>query len=849
MAVSAGMALASTLTGVLGGTVAVGGTAVGIGLFGGTTLFAAAAGHFLVTTAMGAAINALAPKPSSGASGYRTTTTGSVLPHQVIYGKSKAYGVRVFDEATGNNNKFLHRVLVFAGHEVEEFSEIYINDEVVTLDVDGNVTSPERYDGKVRIKIHLGDADQVADSDLIAESSNWTEDHRLRGRAYLYVRFKFDANTFPNGIPELSAVIKGKKVYDPRSGTTVWTDNPPLCFADYITSEYALKESWDNVNSDVISEEANACEFYDYPTLTGDKRYTCNGTFTVGSEPYDIIQAILSSMGGMAWYSMGKWQVRAARWKAPVKAFGLDDLRGPISVNTRHSMSDNFNTVNGTFIGEESNWVVSDFTPVSNSAFVSADGGEEVTTDLQLNFTSTQEEARRIANIYLERNRQQLTVQASFGLSAFEVSVGDNIFLTLERFGWLAKEFEVVSWTFSLGADLNIVVNMTMREISESVFDDISDGAVYERDNTVLLSPFEVPDVGLDATARLQILKEKLTNIVSLNVTCAAPERVDLVEAQFKKSEDSEWKTLGTGELGVFEAIDLEDGNYDFRGRARNTFGNVGDWMYLDNVTARGLAEAPSNITGASFVVSGGNLQIEWDAIPDLDLSYYKVRHAVETSGATWGNSTTAVEKVPRPATFVTIPARSGTYMIRPYDKSGSTSSEYVSLVVNSNNLPSYTTTLSQDDSTFTGTKTGCSVDASSLIITDSSTAPSSATYDFSTYIDTGSARLVRSRIDAEVSRLNTAGNTFDDLSGNFDSLTGFFDDLSGDQDFDDTNLEFYISTTEDDPAGSPTWSDYKKFRVGDFYGRAFRFRVVLKSQSSNVTPAISSLVAYVEYN
>ena len=52
--------------------------------------------------------------------------------------------------------------------------------------------------------------------------------------------------------------------------------------------------------------------------------------------------------------------------------------------------------------------------------------------------------------ISLERNRQQLTVNASFGLKTLQVQVGDNIRLTNTRFGWSNKEFEVIAWNFGL---------------------------------------------------------------------------------------------------------------------------------------------------------------------------------------------------------------------------------------------------------------------------------------------------------------------------------------------------------------------------------------------------------------
>ena len=221
MAVAAGMALVSTL--LQGAAVAAG---TGAFLLGGTALST----HFLVTTALGAALNALTPKPSfSGTNrGYQVTQNGSALDHQVSMVRLRLVALVYSIALLVGSNKFLHRVLAFTGHEIESFDEIYINDELVTLDGSGNVTSPSRYDGKVRINKHLGATDQAADSDLVSEVDEWTNDHRLRGIAYLYVRLSYDADAFPNGVPEITATIKGKKVYDPRDGSTAWSDNPAL---------------------------------------------------------------------------------------------------------------------------------------------------------------------------------------------------------------------------------------------------------------------------------------------------------------------------------------------------------------------------------------------------------------------------------------------------------------------------------------------------------------------------------------------------------------------------------------------------------------------------------------------
>ncbi len=849
MAVAAGMALLSTATTALSGGTLMGGFLLGAGAAG--TLMT----HFLVTTALGAALNALTPKPSfSGTNrGYQVTQNGSALDHQVIYGEAKVGGARVFDSTTGGSNKFLHRVLAFTGHEIESFEEIYINDELVTLDGSGNVTSPSRYDGKVRINKHLGATDQAADSDLVSEVDEWTNNHRLRGIAYLYVRLKYDADAFPNGVPEITATIKGKKVYDPRDGSTAWSANPALCLRDYLTNDtYGLGEEDVNVDDDKVSAAANVCDRTDTPD--NSTRYTCNGAFTTASTPYDNLSSLLTSMGGLLWYAQGEWRMKPAYWTEPALTLDENDLRGSVTVNTRHSRRDNYNTVKGTFRGSESNWQITDYPEVSNSAFLSADNGQESSIDLALAFTDTSVEARRIANVSLERNRQQLTITASFGMRAFQLQVGDNVKINNSRFGWTDKEFEVTSWTFGLVDEGDLQVQMILREISESVFDDVSDGVVYERDNTSLLSPFDVPAIGINAEAVAQVLAEKLVNTLNIETTSSQSERVDLVEVQLKLSTSTTYVSVGTGELGLFSSIDLERGDYDIRARAINTFGIKGEWEYLPDFEVDALSAPPADVTGFQKQLSGGTIFFSWDAVPDLDLSYYVIRHNPNTSGAAWSTSNTVVEKVARPATTSSLPARSGTFLIRAYDKGGNPSESPTLLVVQPTELPPLGTPKEQvENPTFSGFKTNVSVDTSpnpdELIITNLSASNPSGTYEFSNYIDTGSSRTARVTGVTTFNRHAPTAGTWDTIPQNWETWPSDWDQWDDEQaNFADHSVVVYVAATDDDPSGSPTWGSWELANGSEVVGRAFKFKAELTSTNTNVSPSVETLKATVEY-
>ena len=840
------------------GAISAGGVALGIttpifasGLFGlGRVLT-----QFLVTTAMGAALNALAPKPNlagnNASRGYSIGgESGAALDHQIIYGRVRVGGVRLYDASTGGNNDFLHRILGFAGHEIESYDEIYLNDEVVTLDGTGNVTSPARYNGFVRIKRYFGTTTQTADPDLLTDTASltegrWTSSHRLQNIAYLYVRFKYSADVFPNGVPTVSATIKGRKVLDTRTSTTAWSDNPALCLNDYLTAPFGMNQAQTKVETTLVNAAADICD----QIVDSEKRYTCNGSFVTSFTPSQVISDMLTSMGGLLWYSQGKWRIKASSYTTPTITFNESDLRGGISLSTRHSRRSNFNTVKGKFKGSESNWQEADYPAVSDPVFVSEDNGVVNTLDMSLPFTTSSKTAQRIANIALRRNREQLTFSAAFGLKAFQVEVGDFVYVNNTRFGWSNKVFEVTNWTFGLTEGLDLQVQMTLREITSDVFTNAS-AVVFSGNNTTLPSPFYTEPVGITMSGEVRIINENLTDVIIATITATRPENVERVEVQFKKTTDTNWTVIGVGALGKYEAVVVDpNSTYDFRARSYSFLGVKSAWTTVSAFQPVGLIAPPSDVTNFRANLNGGNINLEWNPVPDLDLSYYLIRHAIEETGATFANSTTAIEKVSRPGTSATIPTRPGTYAIRAYDKTGNQSVNSTSFVVPAAALEPFTNNLTLIDSpTFAGTKTGCSVTSSQLRITTTSPAPTSALYQFTTHIDTGAVRRVRSRIDVNVNRFDSAAGLFDSIPGLFDSLGGLFDDLTGGTQFADTDVLTYISVTQQDPAGTPTWSDWQLYKAGDFYGRAFRFRVELKSSTSGVTPSISGLTARVQY-
>ena len=836
------LSVGSFLIGGLSGTVAAS-----------TVFFAYAVGYLAITAVTSVIMKALMPKPSAqggaaGSRGYTVNSQGSAQDHQIIYGEVKVGGAIIYDEATGEDNKFFHRVIAIAGHEIDSFVEFYANDELLVVNSAGGVTSPSKYVGYLHIETGLGADTQPANSSLVAASAHWDNSCTLSGIAYIYAKFTYDQDKYPTGIPVITAVVRGKKVYNPNTGVTEWSSNPALCLRDYLKSSYGLAEDDSKIDDAAIISAAAICDQVVTNDVTAtpatSTRYTCNGAFTTQVTPYDTLSNLVSAMGGKIWYGQGKWRVKPAYWTSTVMDLTDDDFRSGIGVSTRHSRRDNFNTLAGTFRGAESDWQVTDYPSVTNADFLTADNGQESVADVPLTFTAFSLEASRLGLIALEANRQQLTVSASFGLRTLALEIGDNVRITNTRFGWTNKEFEVQSWSFGFSDSLDLQVDMVLRETASTVYDQTFDGAMYEKDNTTLPSAFDVPTVGMSLATSLRSTNQTVVAVLDVQLA-ATSVFIDKYEVDYKLSSATDYISLGSGTGLNYELIYTSDATFDIRARAINTFGVRGEYTTFLNYGARPFAAPPEDVTSFSANINQTTAVLSWSPVPDLDLSHYEIRFTREGT-AVWSNSVLLVDKVARPATSVTVASQTGTYLIKAVDKLGNKSVNAIGTTVSINASDTIGLNLIQtitENPNFLGTKTNTTViDNDSLTLTLNQTE---GTYEFNNVLDLGATynSYVESFID--IVQLNYAVE-FDDPSENFDLREGLFD---GDPAaYDGSTAVVQVATTLDDPtSATATFSAFNNLSAGSFLARGYKFRASLTTDNLDVAPKVTRLEVKVD--
>jgi predicted phage tail protein len=300
----------------------------------------------------------------------------------------------------------------------------------------------------------------------------------------------------------------------------------------------------------------------------------------------------------------------------------------------------------------------------------------------------------------------------------------------------------------------------------------------------------------------------------------------------------------------IIEIVPMLEGAYDFKVTTINAFGKTSPSTNISAVVY-GKTVAPSNVTGLSLTASNGMAHISWDPTADLDVSvggYILMRHSSLLTGALWENSVPIGPRISGSTTNSVFPLLSGTYLAKWVDSSGLESPSAIGVSTNAPDLLNFNAVVSFDEQTlpWTGSFENTVYDAAlggiklgSAILIDDMTdlidtwelidsiggiAPSGF-YQKSGFTDLGS--VLTSRLSA---RLTTVGyDEFDTIDLRNTSIDEWLS-IDGNV-ISDVGAQVYVSTTDDNPAGTPTWSEYKPFYVGDWRARAFRFRVVLTSQ------------------
>jgi hypothetical protein len=741
--------------------------------------------------------------PENIAKGVLVNKTAANGQIPVIYGTRKVGGTIAFLETSGTDNQYLYMALILGEGEINDVTKIFVNDNEVTFDGDladnteRNVASSDSNYYKdsaslVKVRPHFGTEDQSACS-LLSTLTSWTSNHRLRGVAYLSLRFEWNSDAF-GSIPTVNAIVQGKKVYNPNldgtktggsgshredtSSTWEYSDNPIYQLLDYLRNDrygMGIANSYFDSHYADFQTAGDICDANITP-FSGSSEIDLIDSHAVIDTSQKIIdntKKFLTGSRAFLNYHAGKYQVTVETSGSASITLTEDNIIGGIGVSSKNK-NERFNRVIVTFINPDKNYQVDEaqFPPVDETGQASADqhatmktadGGILLEGRFDMPSIANPYQAQEMAEIILRRSRSSLDVSLTADANAMELVVGDIVNVTHATPSFSAKPFRVLSTT--INGDCTVSLQLTEHQDSYYAFG--TQQAVATIPDTTLPNPFVVqPPASITLTDELVEYSEG-TVLTRLNISIGAStdKFVQYYVVEAKLSTETNFKIIGQGTELNYEMLNvIDDATYNVRCRAINSLGSSSSTI-TENRKIVGATEPPNDVTNFSVNMLGSSqMQLNWDANTDLDISFYEIRYQNVTNNAQWNKSVNWLQ-VPRTSgTTITTNVRDGAFCIKAVDKLGNESNNETIIY---SNIASVTNNF-KDIQTLTEDITAGTFDTDTAL-TDSS----------------GTNSIV----------LDTK-NDFDDLTGNFDSASGDFDLGGADDNIDNEGFLYTCSNS-----------------------------------------------------
>ena len=813
----------------------------------------------------------------------------------VIYGERLAGGTQIFLQTSGSSNFYLYMALVLGEGEINSVEQIFIDDKLVTWSgslTHGterlNATSDNNFTFKnragqfplVKVQCFMGKDDQVSSS-LLSEVSGWGSNHRLRGVAYLALRFEFRQDKF-SSIPSVKAKIKGKKIVTLNSSlvesSPTYSTNPAFCILDYLRNErYGKGLATSDIDLQSFRDASVVCDTQVTPFSGAStiNLFDTNYVLDTRRKVIDNLRQLIKGCRGYLPYTQGKYKLIIETTGSASITLTEDNIIGGYVLSSPNKNT-KFNRVIVSYVNSARSFQVdqAQFPPIDDSSLSSADQHANMKTadggillEHRADFptlTSTYQ-AEEMAEIILRRSRESLLLKLNCDFTAYDLAIGDIVGITYSSLGFSGKDFRVLSITFNE----DFTIGLTLVEHQNSHYTFASKTQVSSTPTTTLPNPFTTID--LSEVTNFMTLSDSIVEyndgivIAKLTIDLLLLDQsqgfagdgsplpppdnfFDYFEVEF--SEDGvNFTTVGTGRQSRFEVLNVKDGTtYTVRVRYVNTTGTRSDDITATH-TVVGLSAPPSNVENFSINVVGDQAILTFDPVPDLDLSHYVIKHNPNTTGATFINSKTIISKIARPATTATVAYQKGTYLIKAEDKFGN-QSILETLIVSDIEPSQFTTETTINEHTgFTGTKSSVEIvakdsvnhiglTATGTLGNPSSSVPSTGTYDFANTITLPA--IFNAKFDSNVQQTVENVAEFIDTgrpnsSTNIDS--GSPDPFDG-KTVQNSNTILQISKSDD----NVTFSSFQNFTTGQFRGRFFKFRVLFTSSDQDSRTLVNTL-------
>lgn len=481
---------------------------------------------------------------------------------------------------------------------------------------------------RARVRGYLGTAAQNVGAALAAEyPGKITSADKFAGIALAVVDLEYDPDVFPQGVPRITARMRGAKVLDPRTSTTAWSENPALLAYHYVRHANGWALPVDEIRTADIEAAADVCDVStDFtlrksPTVTEVvtlARYRCGIVIPTDGDPRAAMDDIFEAMAGRWGWAGGTWRMRAGHMATPVwdmqpqwvaQRLGPDGLPADgnpvVQWSSGVPRENKVNRVAGRCVDPDQRWQLLPFPAVEDAVLIAAEGAEYA---VEVDYAGVNHvaHAQHLGTVRIRQAQASLRGDVQCNLSAYPVELFDVGEATLPRYGMAAKTFECTGWRWHPAEG----VSLALEEITADIFTPVAE--LTGRDpapNSSLPAPWSVETVtGVVVTSGTVPLTDASvitrTQVAWDAVVSEAVRVGGHIEVQYLQADATlpdgdwpSWQEQGSATVAIIPGL-LAEAWYIFRVRAVSALGVRGAW----SAQVRHQVAAPPAISGVSLL-------------------------------------------------------------------------------------------------------------------------------------------------------------------------------------------------------------------------------------------------------
>ena len=570
------------------------------------------------------------------------------------YGKVLLGGLRAFFEA---KDGVLNIVIVHNEGAVAEILDFVIDGEKVVLNGSGVTTDTDgafSFDGLVRIQTRNGTQSDYADL-LAAFPDMWTAAHKIEGSVTTYARLTGPSPSrisaiFPKGANTvIQMIVNGAEVFDPRTETVGFDDNPALVARDFMSHPDGMRIPEVHFDDDAISVFANICDAQGYKAA---------GTYSLNDEPRNVLEAIMKTCDGQPYLTPeGKIGLMGGQYSEPDVTIGQDDIL-EVNWETGVDAMTDFNVLKGVYTSAAHNFKSEEAPERRNETLL--DTQAERTETLDIPWCPDGNQMQKLMQTFEMRERPRYRVNIVTNLVGIKARFpkGDGIHTIRIYHPRIGGVYEVLSHGYSAESG-------KCRIGLRSTFDAWSDVDLKPLSPSLaaLTQNIQMAPVPSDLALSQEIVAiSGQTSGVQIVAQVSDPNRNDLqLIVEFKRSFlVSQWTRMSVAE-GALRAVSgvVGEGEYDVRaywfgrGAAEEDYPE-GTITVISNPT---VPATPTEFDGSA---SGSSASLSWVNAPANYSATRIFRNTVDSyAGASFVDDVAGLAG--QPSSFTDSPV-AGTY-------------------------------------------------------------------------------------------------------------------------------------------------------------------------------------------